>query len=372
MNLTEETKRAIRIAQAIAKEHQHEQVAPPHLLLGLLHNDVGLASWLVAVGKDIYFLRDWADYRLETTPKATRPPENPLVNDAVQETLKLAELIALQATALFVEPLHVLAALTKPGVAFTADQLKSLPLSQKELLDAAVSEQAVASAINPVAPDTAPAGNAPNSQAGGQSALLRFCTNKTDWAREGKLDPIVGRDRELRLMIEILVRRTKPNVMLVGEPGVGKTALIEGFAQAIVAGNVPVSLQNSQLYELDLGSLAAGASYKGEVEDRLKNILNEIKSLDKAILFVDEVHVLLNPNGSLGTGVAQLLKPELARGELTMIGATTLDEFRQYVEKDEAFSRRFEKLIVPEPNATAATRMVKTLMPLYEKHHELR
>lgn len=373
MNLTEETKRAVRIAQAIAKEHQHEQVAPQHLLLGLFHNDVGLASWLVSVGKDIYFLRDWADYRLETIPKAARPPENPLVNDKVQETLKLAELIALQATALFVEPLHVLVALTKPGVAFSADQLKSLPLSQKELLDAAISEQAVASAINPAAsePNGAPAGNAP-TQPAGQSALLRFCTNKTDLAREGKLDPIVGRDRELRLMIEILVRRTKPNVMLVGEPGVGKTALIEGFAQAIVAGNVPTSLQNSQLYELDLGSLAAGASYKGEVEDRLKNILAEIKALDKAILFVDEVHVLLNPTGSLGTGVAQLLKPELARGEVTMIGATTLDEFRQYIEKDEAFSRRFEKLIVPEPNATAATRMVKTLLPLYEKHHDLR
>ncbi len=373
MNLTDETKRAIRIAQAIVKEHRHEQVTPAHLMLGLLHNDVGLASWLVAVGKDIYFLRDWADYRLESIPKAARIPEEPPMNANVQETLKLAELIALQTAALFVEPLHVLAALVKPGVAFTADQLKSLPLTQKELLDAATNEQAPASVADPATGEMGkPAGpNAPG-QPDGQSALLRFCTNKTDLARAGKLDPIVGRDRELRLMIEILVRRTKPNVMLVGEPGVGKTALIEGFAQAIVAGSVPASLQQSQLFELDLGSLAAGASYKGEVEDRLKNILSEIKALDKAILFVDEVHVLLNPNGSLGTGVAQLLKPELARGELTMIGATTLEEYRQYIEKDEAFSRRFEKLIVPEPNATAATRMVKSLLPLYEKHHDLR
>lgn len=373
MNLAEPTKEAVQIAQAIAKEHQHETIAPPHLMLGLLHNDVGFASWLANLGKDIYFLRDWADYRLELLPKSGKPSADPSGDGSVQQAMKLAELVALQVSAMSVEPLHVMAALLKAGVAFTADQLKSLPLNQKELLDAAVDDRAVMAAIQPANGEASQNGQDPAaSSSAGDSALYKFCTNKTDLAREGKFDSIIGRDKELRLMIEILVRRLKPNVMLVGEPGVGKTALIEGFAQALVAGEVPAALQNSHLFELDLGALAAGASYKGEVEDRLKKVLKEIKAFDKAILFIDEIHILLNPNGTLGTGVAQLLKPELARGELTVIGATTLDEFRQYVEKDEAFSRRFELLSVPEPDLTTASRMVANLLPYFEEHHKLK
>ncbi|WP_020604757.1 ATP-dependent Clp protease ATP-binding subunit [Spirosoma spitsbergense] len=371
MNLAESTKEAVQIAQAIAKEHQHETIAPPHLMLGLLHNDVGFASWLANLGKDIYFLRDWADYRLELLPKSGKLSNEPSGDGNVQQAMKLAELVALQVSAMSVEPLHVMAALLKAGVAFTADQLKSLPLNQKELLDAAVDDRAVMAAIQPA--NAQPGQNGTDAPASsGDSALYKFCTNKTDLAREGKFDSIIGRDKELRLMIEILVRRLKPNVMLVGEPGVGKTALIEGFAQALIASEVPASLQNSQLFELDLGSLAAGASYKGEVEDRLKKVLKEIKAFDKAILFIDEIHILLNPNGTLGTGVAQLLKPELARGELTVIGATTLDEFRLYVEKDEAFSRRFELLPVPEPDLTTARRMVANVLPYFEEHHKLK
>ncbi|CCH54942.1 Chaperone protein clpB [Fibrisoma limi BUZ 3] len=372
MNLAEETKEAIQIAQAIAKEHRHEHIAPPHLMLGLLHNDVGFASWLANLGKDIYFLRDWADYRLEMLPKSSQLTTQPSGDLGVQQTMKLAELVALQVSAMNIEPVHVMASLLKAGIAFTADQLKSLPITQKELLDAAVDNRAVLAAVQPQQPGTNGQNGAPAPTDNGESALYRFCTNKTDLAREGKFDRIIGRDQELRLMVEILVRRLKPNVMLVGEPGVGKSALIEGFSQAIIEGDVPAPLQNSHLFELDLGSLAAGASYKGEVEDRLKKVLKEIKAFDKAILFIDEIHVLLNPNGPLGTGVAQLLKPELARGELTVIGATTLDEFRQYVEKDEAFSRRFELLNVPEPDITTARRMLINLLPYFEQHHELR
>lgn len=377
MNTANETKLAIQIAQAVVKEYGHDAIAPPHLMMGLLHNDVGLASWLTALSKDVYFMRDWIEYRLELLPKVGRVDELPGANAQTQQVMKLADLIALQLEAMLVEPAHVLAALLKPGVGFTADQLKSLPINQKELLDSLQDEQSVLeNAVNgtgkPAADDAnGPARPSAGGAAGQPSALERFCTNKTQQARDGRLDPVVGRDRELRLMLEILLRRTKPNVMLVGEPGVGKTALVEGFAQAIVAKKVPTNLQTAELFELDLGSLAAGASYKGEVEDRLKNIIREIKEHDKAILFIDEVHVLLNPNGSLGNGVSQQLKPELARGDLTVIGATTLDEYRQYVEKDEAFSRRFEQLIVHEPTTVAASRMVANLIPRYQEHHQL-
>ena len=375
MTLSEESKRAVQIAQSVARENLHREFAPAHLLLGLFHNDVGMATWLVYLGKDIHFLRDWAEYQLEDFPKSVQLPEGGIPGTSqIKDLVKLAELVALQLSSSVVEPVHLFAAALKPDVAFTTDQLKSFPASYKEILDAALSDQQITSAVQSPPSENGQQSytHPPAPQGAPQQALFKYCVDKTELAKEGRLDPIVGRDEELRLMLEILVRRTKPNVLLVGEPGVGKTALIEGFAQAIQAGKVPGRLKNTRLFELDLGSLVAGAAYKGEVEDRIKSIIREIKQLDKAILFIDEIHILLNPTGTVGTGVAQLLKPELARGELTIIGATTLDEFRQYIEKDEAFSRRFEKLIIPEPNQATATRMVLSLIPRYEQFHSLK
>jgi ATP-dependent Clp protease ATP-binding subunit ClpA len=213
------------------------------------------------------------------------------------------------------------------------------------------------------------AGNAPASSAS-TNALYRFCIDKTARAKEGKIDPIIGRDKEVRMIAEILGRRTKPNVIITGEPGVGKTALVDGFALNIAKGDVPKNLANALIFELDLGSLVAGASYKGEVEDRLKSIIKEIKQFEKAILFIDELHVLMDKNGG-AAGAVQLLKPEMARGEITIIGATTFDEYRKHIEKDEAFSRRFELIKVEEPDERTAAKMLETIVSFYEKHHQL-
>jgi len=357
--------RSLHIAQAVAHEYRQAQYGAPHLLTALLHNEVGLASWLVAVlDKDIHYLREWAEVRLEDEPKAARPPEQPTPDATVQQALELADLVALQLAREQPDALCALAALLRPGLAFSAEQLKSLPLTQKEILDAAQAERP-APAAAPAGADAA-ASPAPARQGG---ALATYCTDKTAQARAGQLDPIVGRDREIRLVAEILGRRTKPNVLLIGEPGVGKSALVEGFAQQIALGLVPVHLREVTLFELDLGTLVAGASYKGEVEDRIKKVLTELKQYTRAILFIDELHVLLDPKGSAGSGIAQLLKPELARGELTVIGATTNDEYRQYIEKDEAFNRRFDIVRVEEPSVVVAERMLERVLPIYAAHH---
>ncbi len=361
---TENLKYAFNVAQQLAREYRQEKVGSAHLLMALLHNDVGLASELVMAGKDVPYLRDWAEVRLEEAPKSVRVSENPSFDGPAHAAIDLAELIALQLNR-DTDALCLLAALLKPNVAFTADQLKSLPLSQKEVLEQA--SQPTKGELN-----TKKSNQTPPPSGGGGGGLLRFCSDKTAKAVEGKSDPVLGRDREIRQMAEILGRRSKPNVILIGEPGVGKSALVDGFAQLIVEKKVPQHLQNAKLFELDLGTLVAGAAYKGEIEDRIKGIITEIKTYEKAILFIDEIHILLDPKGSVGSGVAQLLKPELARGELTLIGATTPEEYRKYIEADEAFSRRFEVLKVEEPDVQTATRMIEHIMPAYEKHHNLK
>ena len=373
MNYTEPVRRAIQIAQSLSKEYQNELFSPAHLLMGLLHNDVGLASWLTALGKDIHYLRDWAEVRMESCPRSAKLSENPPGDEKIKSVMELADLVRMQLGKDQTDAVAALAALLKPNLAFTADQLKTLSLTQKEVLDAALADLATEQAVHSAIPNASSNGGKTSGQAAaGFANLLKYCVNKTELAHEGRLDPIIGRDRETRMIAEILGRRTKPNVILVGEPGVGKTALVDGFALTIAAGNVPAHLKNAQVWELDNGALVAGASYKGEVEDRLKGILKELKQLEKAVLFIDEIHLLLDNRGSMGTGVANLLKPELARGELTVIGATTHDEYRKYIETDEAFSRRFEVLRVEEPDIETAIRMLQHLVPFYEKHHRLK
>ncbi len=361
-SLTDEVKRVFHIAQAIAREYGHSYFSSEHLLKALLHNDIGLRTHLSEKGKDIYYLEEWAEVRLEACPKSGRRETTVRGDEKVEVIMDEANNFRIKSGKDLLDPLCLLAALSTPGLGFSYDQLKTLPLNPNELLNGEEKKrenqlyQTANAAKNITSPEI--------------TSLHKFCKDKTASAREGKLDEIIGRDRETRMISEILCRRLKPNVIIVGDPGVGKTALVDSFALNIINNSVPERLKNAIIFELDFGSLIAGASYKGEIEDRLKGILKEVKLFEKAILFIDEIHLLMDKQGG-AAGAANLLKPELARGEITIIGATTQDEYRKFIETDEAFSRRFEVLKVEEPSEETAIRMLNRIVPYYEQHHGL-
>jgi len=367
--LSPNIKDTISIAQSIAREHTHPQYTAAHMLKAVLHNEIGMAATLVTWGTDIHYMREWADHRIEMTPKSGTMIGEPTPDDSVKKVMEVAEMQQLKLGHDEMSSEALLAALCKPNVGFSESQLKSFPLTEQEVLKGFVSENGLSS-NNAKQNGKGEASNGASNYNQQSEALDKYCVNKTLMAKDGKLDPILGRDKEIRQMIEVLGRRSKPNPIIVGEPGVGKTALVEGFTILLAADKVPDNLKGGQLYELDSGSLIAGASYKGEIEERLKKIVTAIKAEEKAILFIDEVHMLMDPAAGFG-GAANLLKPELARGEITVIGATTNKEYREFIEGDPAFSRRFDKVKVLEPDVKTAIRMVNHIASKYSEHHNL-
>ncbi len=362
---SDELRRAVGIAQSLAREYSHEKITPAHLLKALFHKDIGLTGFLLGLDKDIYYLEEWAEVRLELSPKSARAGDNPSGDDQFKAVLREAENIRVKLSKDEIDPVCVLVALSTPGVGFSYEQLKSFTLTQQELLDALVSKSELQSVIG-----TSPTGTSKEKKAG-TNALLKFCLDKNELALQQKLDPVIGRDKELRAITEILGRRSKSNVLILGDAGVGKTALVNGFTQSITDGKVPEKLKAARVFELDYGSLIAGASYKGEVEDRLKNIIREIQQFEKAILFVDEIHMLLDQQGG-ASGTANLLKPELSRGNLTLIGTTSIENFTKFIETDEAFSRQFDIIKLEEPDEIGAFRMLRKIIPAFEAHHKLK
>lgn len=365
-NISESVKLAIRVAQSLAKEYHNPEFTAAHLLKGLMHKDVGLRQFLSSIGKDEEYISEWAEVRIEELDKAATAPDEVKGSPEIAKVFEEADHIRIKLGLDLITPVCVLTALCKPTIGFKPDELKSFPIKERELLDLYIKDEEIQQVVSPGGPGKE------TKSSGAATALHKYCIDRIALARDGKTDPIIGRDREARMIMEILCRRTKPNVIITGDAGVGKTALVDGFAQDIIADNVPELLKGVQLFELDLGSLIAGASYKGEIEDRLKNILKEIKQFDKAVLFIDEIHTLLDNKGPIGGGVGNLLKPELARGEITVIGATTIDEYRKIIEPEQAFSRRFEVLQVNEPNEASAIKMLEKLKEKYEDHHQLK
>ncbi|HET9055141.1 MAG TPA: AAA family ATPase, partial [Cyclobacteriaceae bacterium] len=364
LTVSENLKSAIRIAQAFAKENKNDKIGVSHMLRALMHREAGLQDFLKSIGKDPAYVAEWAEVRIDEYPKSNNIPEVPLADEQLTKVIEDADNIGLKLGLDFTDTICVLVALVKPNNAYTLSQLKSLPLRENEIMEQYLDHHNIKNVFSSPLTDERADGNAV-SGTGMSGALFSYCLDKNAVVKQGKTDPVIGRDKEIVQMIEILGRRSKPNVLLIGEPGVGKSALVDGFVGKIISGEVPSTLKQAIVFELELGKLLAGASYKGEVEDRLKNILKEIKKFDKAILFIDELHTLLDSKGAAGTGVSNMLKPELARGELTIIAASTQEEYRKIIEPDAAFNRRFETLTVNEPDFSTTAKMLKIVLPKY-------
>ena len=365
LNLDESVQSAIRIAKSIAREYGNKYYTPAHLLKALLHKEVGLGSFVVSLGKDALFLEEWAEIRMEEYERLAGVTEVD-ADEKIPKVFEEADNVRLKLGLLQINPICTLCALAKPETGFSADQLKSFPIREKEILDFFLQGDHIPLQVLQQSEGQENSGTASQPL----TNLLKYCIDKTAQAREQNLSPIIGRNKETRQMLEILGRHSKPNVMIIGDSGVGKTAIVDGLVYDIINEKVPSFLSETTVWELDNGALIAGATYKGEIEDRLKNIIKELRQMDRVILFIDEIHTLLDPKQG-NAGAANILKPELSKGNLTVIGATTTDEYRKLIEPDHAFSRRFEVLSIEEPTAENATAMLHFSLEKYKAFHKL-
>ncbi|MBE7178309.1 MAG: AAA family ATPase, partial [Mucilaginibacter polytrichastri] len=359
-NFTIKAQEAVQKASEIAQGNQQQAIENAHLLKALLMVDENVVSFLLKkMNVNIPRLNEVLDKQIQSFPKVSG--SDVYLASAVNSTFQKAQVYAKEFKDEFVSVEHVLL-----GMLAGSDQTSTL------LKDWGLNEKDLKKAISDLRGDNRVTDQ--NAEAT-YNALNKYAQNLNDAAESGKLDPVIGRDEEIRRVIQILSRRTKNNPILVGEPGVGKTAIAEGIAFRIVKGDVPENLKTKKVYSLDMGALIAGAKYKGEFEERLKAVVKEVTSADgEIILFIDEIHTLVGAGGS-GEGAmdaANILKPALARGELRSIGATTLNEYQKYLEKDKALERRFQKVMVDEPDTQDAISILRGLKERYETHHKVR
>lgn len=352
---------ALQEASSVARQNDHAEITNEHILIALLEQKDGIIAPLVErIGMDAGALAGQARRLLDSLPRVSGAA-NLTLSQAAQRTLAKAEGEMSSLGDDYLSTEHLLLAMTE-----NSDKAAEL------LKASGINRQSIMNALKALRGSSKVDSNDPESS---MRSLEKYCTDLTSLARQDKIDPVIGRDEEIRRVMQVLCRRTKNNPVLIGEPGVGKTAVVEGLARRVASGDVPESLKGKRLLSLDMGALVAGAKYKGEFEERLKAVINEVKKADgKIILFIDELHTIVGAGGGGdgSTNAANLLKPALARGELRAIGATTLDEYRKYIEKDPALERRFQQVYCAEPSVEDTIAILRGLREKYEIHHGVR
>ena len=383
---TDRARRVVVLAQEEARALNHNYIGTEHILLGLIREGEGVAAKaLESMGISREAVRSEVE---DIIGKGSQPPSGYIpFTPRAKKVLELSLREALQLGHKYIGTEHILLGLIREGEGVAAQVLvklgADLPRVRQQVIQLLSgyegqgdeSQEPGTSEPAGAGVGSATLGRSSNNESGRKSNSLvldQFGRNLTQAAKDGKLDPVVGREKEIERIMQVLSRRTKNNPVLIGEPGVGKTAVVEGLALDIVNGKVPEILKDKQLYSLDMGSLVAGSRYRGDFEERLKKVLKEINQRGDIILFIDEIHTIVGAGAAEGAiDAASLLKPKLARGELQTIGATTLDEYRKHIEKDAALERRFQPVQVPEPSVELSVEILKGLLPKYEAHHHV-
>ncbi|MDX1909475.1 MAG: ATP-dependent chaperone ClpB [Bacteroidia bacterium] len=360
-NFTLKAQEAVQQAATTVREHNQQMIEGTHLLKAMLETEESIVPFMLKkIGVNLPFLSQKLDEKLQSYPRVTGATGNPYLSQDTHAVMERANKLAGNLQDEFVSLEHLLLALV-------SSKNDAAPLLKEQ----GVTEKSLTAVIQEVRGGERVTDQNPEAR---YNALQKYARNLNEMARKGKLDPVIGREEEIRRVIQILSRRTKNNPILVGEPGVGKTAIAEGLAHRIVQGDVPESLKSKTIYSLDMGALIAGAKFRGEFEERLKAVVKEVVGAEGSIvLFIDEIHTLVGAGKADGAmDAANILKPALARGELRAIGATTLDEYQKYIEKDKALERRFQAVTVAEPSVEDTVSILRGLKERYEVHHGVR